>query len=243
MALPRRLAALSAILLLSLPLHAQGQGQIITGAAAAVDGDSLEMTGVSIRLHGADAPEAKQTCQRGAEAWACGQDAKVLLSQLVAGKQVRCEQRDRDKYGRVVAACFVGRLDLAQTMVSNGLAITLPDFSTAYIEPEARARRLKLGLWGSVFDKPADWRAAHPRHETVPAPAIPRVHRGVSARLTPPTSRHDYGCAIKGNRSRRGEWIYHVPGMPYYATTRAEEMFCSEAQARAAGYRRAIVRR
>jgi hypothetical protein len=47
---------------------------------------------------------------------------------------------------------------------------------------------------------------------------------------------------IKGNRNRKGQWIYHVPGMPYYEQTRAEEMFCTEAEARAAGYRRAKVR-
>lgn len=47
---------------------------------------------------------------------------------------------------------------------------------------------------------------------------------------------------IKGNRNRRGEWIYHVPGMPYYDQTQPEEIFCSERQAQAAGYRRAIVR-
>ena len=46
------------------------------------------------------------------------------------------------------------------------------------------------------------------------------------------------GCLIKGNRNRRGEWIYHLPGKPYYSETRAEEMFCSEAEAQAAGYRR-----
>ena len=49
-------------------------------------------------------------------------------------------------------------------------------------------------------------------------------------------------CAIKGNRSRRSEWIYHVPGMPYYGQTQAEEVFCTEAEARAAGYRWALVR-
>ena len=49
-------------------------------------------------------------------------------------------------------------------------------------------------------------------------------------------------CSIKGNRNRKGQWIYHVPGMPYYDRTRPEEVFCTEAEARAAGYRRAIVR-
>ena len=51
----------------------------------------------------------------------------------------------------------------------------------------------------------------------------------------------DSGCVIEGNQGRNG-WIYHVPGMPSYAQTRAEQMFRSEAEARAAGYRRAKVR-
>ena len=45
-------------------------------------------------------------------------------------------------------------------------------------------------------------------------------------------------CRIKGNHSRKRGLIYHLPGMPYYAETRAEAMFCTEAQARAASYRR-----
>ena len=36
--------------------------------------------------------------------------------------------------------------------------------------------------------------------------------------------------------------VCHVPGMPRYDATRAEEVFCTEAEARAAGYRRAIVK-
>jgi hypothetical protein len=48
-----------------------------------------------------------------------------------------------------------------------------------------------------------------------------------------------FGCAIKGNRSRRGEWIYHLPGQEYYEDTRAEDLFCTEREAQAAGYRRA----
>lgn len=37
--------------------------------------------------------------------------------------------------------------------------------------------------------------------------------------------------------------MYHLPGMPFYERTKAEEMFCSEAQAEAADYRRAKARR
>ncbi len=50
-------------------------------------------------------------------------------------------------------------------------------------------------------------------------------------------------CTIKGNISAGGERIYHVPGGEYYNPTRintakGERWFCTEAEARAAGWRR-----
>lgn len=50
-------------------------------------------------------------------------------------------------------------------------------------------------------------------------------------------------CIIKGNISDRGERIYHMPGGEFYERTRIspakdERWFCSEADARAAGWRR-----
>lgn len=52
-------------------------------------------------------------------------------------------------------------------------------------------------------------------------------------------------CSIKGNISfDTGERIYHMPGQAYYNETRishshGERWFCSEAEARAAGWRKA----
>lgn len=52
-------------------------------------------------------------------------------------------------------------------------------------------------------------------------------------------------CNIKGNISlNTGQKIYHVPGQEHYSETRistdkGERWFCSEAEARAAGWRRA----
>jgi hypothetical protein len=44
---------------------------------------------------------------------------------------------------------------------------------------------------------------------------------------------------IKGNLTTYdGEKIYHVPGGQFYDVTKAEEMFCTEEEAEAAGYRR-----
>jgi hypothetical protein len=50
-------------------------------------------------------------------------------------------------------------------------------------------------------------------------------------------------CLIKGNISDKGERIYHVPGGRYYDATvielsKGERWFCSEAEARAAGWRK-----
>ena len=53
------------------------------------------------------------------------------------------------------------------------------------------------------------------------------------------------GCNVKGNISyNTGERIYHVPGQEYYFATRinwfrGERWFCSEADARVAGWRKA----
>ncbi|WP_435372982.1 sunset domain-containing protein [Aquisalimonas lutea] len=52
------------------------------------------------------------------------------------------------------------------------------------------------------------------------------------------------GCRIKGNISMNGERIYHVPGSEWYDETqidrlKGERWFCSEDEARAAGWRRA----
>jgi hypothetical protein len=53
-------------------------------------------------------------------------------------------------------------------------------------------------------------------------------------------------CNIKGNINTRGERIYHVPGQKYYDETRisashGERWFCSEEEARAAGWRKSRV--
>ena len=53
-------------------------------------------------------------------------------------------------------------------------------------------------------------------------------------------------CRIKGNISLTGERIYHVPGQKYYPETNVrylhgERWFCSEAEARQAGWRRSKV--
>ena len=192
-----------------------------------------------IRLHGIDSVEGRQTCQRGGTTWNCGEDAATRLRQLIQGKQVTCTGRETDKFGRMVSTCRAGAIDLADVMVRSGLAFALPQFSVAYVEAEERAKTNRVGIWGTQFEMPAAYRAANPRQfNSAPKPVAGRGDVRSAAR----PSYSSRNCDIKGNRNRKGEWIYHLPGMPYYDVTRPEELFCSEAQAAAAGYRRAIVR-
>lgn len=145
--------------------------QDVSGPARASDGDTLSMTGIAVRLHGVDAPELAQTCERSSSSWPCGRVAADKLASLVAGAAVRCEQRDIDDYGRIVATCRAGGIDLSQAMADAGLAVALPHFSDAYVGTEARAREQRRGLWAGEFMMPADWRAAHPSAR--PHPAAP----------------------------------------------------------------------
>ena len=206
----------------------------ISGTGHSIDGDSLRVGNSEVRLHGIDAPEFTQTCMRAGRSWECGSEAAYELAKLVNDKHVECTPLGFDVHGRTLARCRVGEIDLNRTMVATGYALAYRRYSTNYVSAEASAKLAKRGIWSGTFEKPSDLRhgeadyvVERSNERTLPVVASPK------AKSQPPGA-----CNIKGNRSRRGEKIYHLPGRPYYAETVAEEIFCSEAQARAAGYRR-----
>lgn len=143
-------------------LPATAQAQIITGPATALDGATLDFGGMHVRLLGIDAPESTQTCKRDEAAWACGQEAKAALARMIADRPVECEQQGRDAEGRIVALCKVGGNDLSDALARAGMAVALPEVTDAYAEAQARAKTHRLGLWGSTFQFPAEFRAADP---------------------------------------------------------------------------------
>jgi endonuclease YncB( thermonuclease family) len=131
----------------------------IVGTARVIDGDSLIVAGGEIRLYGVDAPELRQTCLRGGFAWNCGAEAAAALRAATAGREVLCRPRDHDRFGRTIAVCTAGGVDLGAAMVKGGLAVALD----AYTADEREARDARRGIWSSSFDRPAAWRAKHPR--------------------------------------------------------------------------------
>jgi endonuclease YncB( thermonuclease family) len=225
----------STALFVSVAAGAQSQ---FNGTGHAKDGDSLMVGDREVRLFGIDAPELNQTCQRDGQDWACGAAAKDLLNSLIRGKSLFCSQTGTDQYRRVLAQCVAGTTDLNRTMVASGYAVAFRRYSTDYVSAEDSAKLNKRGLWSSKFTMPSEYRHAGPPAQVKRAPE----RRSAGASSNDWAARAQANCNIKGNRNRRGQWIYHVPGMPYYDQTRAEELFCSEAEAAAAGYRRAIVR-
>ncbi len=69
--------------------------------------------------------------------------------------------------------------------------------------------------------------------------------KGEIAKEQPSSADRASTCAIKGNISRSGARIYHVPGGQYYDRTKidplkGERWFCSEAEATAAGWQKAL---
>jgi endonuclease YncB( thermonuclease family) len=142
----------------------------LTGSAHVIDGDTLVMQGVRLRLEGIDAPETRQTCQdpRTRQPVQCGALAAEALRRLIANQEITCHLLQRDRYGRFIARCHVaGRMggglpvgrDLSAGMVASGWAVAYmaearPDLGVA----EQAARLRGLGIWATRFERPEDYR-------------------------------------------------------------------------------------
>lgn len=197
------------------------------------------MSAERIRLNGIDAPEAKQLCNdsRG-KSYRCGaESARALEKLLAASRPTECRFVGRDQYGRFVGDCFrADGQNVAALLVRNGHALDWPKHSGgAYAADQYVAQSKKLGLWRGAFVEPWTWRA---EQRQKPQESSQRPFGLLSSGKDPST-----GCRIKGNISSKGERIYHVPGQRYYDQTKispnkGERWFCSEAEARNAGWRR-----
>jgi len=202
--------------------HEASATEGLVGRVSVVDGDTLEMHGNRIRLHGIDAPESGQSCtDEENKTYRCGQLSANRMASYVSGKAVYCEILDKDRYGRLIAACSVNDVDVNQLLVSEGWALAYRQYSRDYVSAEENAKKLGLGMWQGKFVEPWNWR---------------RGERLEEAKAQIPND-----CIIKGNISSNGK-IYHTPSSPWYTrtkinTAKGERWFCSEEEAEAAGWR------
>jgi micrococcal nuclease len=119
------------------PVPRPSSEMMLCGQCWVIDGDTIVIDRIHIRLAGIDAPELDHP-------W--GQRSKWALVQLCKGQKVTARIRPELSYDRVVAECFLpdGR-DLAAELVRSGLALDWPKFSGGkyrHLEPLDARRRL-----------------------------------------------------------------------------------------------------
>ncbi|WP_428699347.1 thermonuclease family protein [Stappia sp.] len=195
--------------------------QALAADIRVIDGDTIELNGITYRLHGIDAPEVGQSCKtsRGSN-WACGKAAVEVMEDLVLGASVICEPREEDGYGRTLAVCNADGTDINAEMVRRGYAWAFRRYVMDYAALEDQTRAARLGVWEAESQTPWDYRAQK---------------WSVAEQQAPD------GCPIKGNISSNGR-IYHAPWSPWYSRTKitvskGERWFCNEAEALQAGWR------
>lgn len=147
------LAILAALTAIVLRLDAIAT-QTSAGRPLVIDGDSIELAGVRMRLEGIDAPEIGQVCLGPKGNIDCGREARSQLRKLIGTSQIACEGWQFDKYQRLLATCKAGVRNLNREMAASGWAVSYGGFAAE----EAAARKAKLGLWAGTFDRPQDWR-------------------------------------------------------------------------------------
>ena len=195
-----------------------------------VDGDTIEIEGGErVRYIGIDTPE---TVDPRKPVQCFGVEASNKNKKLVMGKTIRLEKdtTDRDKYKRLLRYVYVGDTLINLELVRQGFAYSYsypPDihYQEQIVAAQREAEESKNGLWAAC---PLGATQA----ATVSQEAIAKENTSGD-------------CAIKGNISTTGEKIYHLVGCGSYAKTtveesRGEQWFCSEAEAQAAGWRKAL---
>lgn len=109
----------------------------LRGQCYVVDGDTVTIGKINIRLAGIDAPEMDHPY---------GKQAKWALYQMTKGQIIRVEMADHLSFDRNVATCYLpdGR-DISAEMVRLGLALDWHRFSGGkyrYLEPEGVRKKL-----------------------------------------------------------------------------------------------------
>jgi len=204
---------------------------MIAGPARVIDGDTIDVAGHRIRIHGIDAPERNATCLHTSGAgWSCGLWSHYEVERRYQGEWLECRDLGERTHGRVVAQCFHQGRDMALALIRDGVVQACPRYaaehshSQGYVDAEKEAAFAALGILAGPD-----------------LPRAPFCEEGLAEQFLPATVQTREGdCVIKGNVSANGR-IYHVPGQLDYDRVNMnapeKRWFCSESEAEAAGWR------
>ncbi|MGG3797804.1 thermonuclease family protein [Metabacillus fastidiosus] len=193
-----------------------------------VDGDTMKILvdgkEETVRLLLVDTPE---TVHPNKEVQPFGPEASKFAKDMLNGKKVQIELdvSERDKYGRLLAYLYIDGKMFNELLLEKGLArvayIYAPNtkYVDRFYEIQKKAQRKEEGIWSIENYVTED--------------------KGYNEQISEKaSSEHEkQSCTIKGNISSTGEKIYHTDSSPWYEKTKPEEMFCTEKEAAAAGYR------
>lgn len=206
-----------------------------------VDGDTIHISyngkDEKVRFIGLDTSETKDPRK---PIQCFGREASAKMTELAENKTVRLEfdktQGERDKYGRLLAFVYgEDNKNLAYEMIRQGYGNEYTYNSNPYKyqnefkEAARKAREENKGLW-----------AENTCAGDATKPAGTQTPKSQPTPTTPAPQQSQEACVIKGNVGRNGK-IYHMPGQKYYNKTNPEAIFCSEAEAQNAGFRRSKV--
>ena len=175
---------------------------------AVIDGDTFVTEDKSIiRFDTLDAPEL-QFCG--------GLEAKSSLEKMILGKNVKIASQVRDVNGRQIASVWLGETWVDKKLIETGWVA----YSSSTVDAEHILKNLDL--------------SNRQKNLGIYSPQCTQYTNAVNPK-----------CTIKGNIS--GEWnnkgrkIYHTRSCVQYQTVRVElyrgeQWFCTESEAKKAGY-------
>ena len=132
--LMRQLLIATALALLTVPSAVAADGLRV------VDGDTIHLNGMPIRLLHIDTPETwSPRCQRELE---LGMVATKRLEELLDGHEVTYQATGYDRFGRVLARVYADGVDVSEVLLREGHALP-------YVPgPHAKAKR--LATWCAI---------------------------------------------------------------------------------------------
>lgn len=213
------------------------------------DAGTIDVGGVTYRLGGIDAPAPDQVCiDDHADSWACGAEGRDQLTSLIGGRDVRCEDLGADTtYNKWhLGICTAGddAKSLNQLLVRRGLAVAAAG-QGRFAEDEIDAKNNRRGLWKGCFVAPQDFRSGKKDGALLGGACRADKDREIRDALFPQNPAMPSGCGIKGKYALRAKvtgniGIYHLQACRSYpAMTNPDRWFCSEDDAKAAGFRKA----
>ena len=135
----------SLLVLISFSIVNSSEKNFAKGKARIIDGDTIEIDKEKIRFGGINSPERNEVGYK---------LAKDKLTKKIKNKTLLCiREKNKDRYNRTVAECFLNGQSLSSFMVKYGYACDYVYYSKGkYADEQKYANANNLGVWEMKYD-------------------------------------------------------------------------------------------